>query len=332
MHCEMYAARPRSLWLGALGTLLLVGALACDRSVTPPESVEDPPGAKGVEGHADEASRGAEGVARLDPATLEEFGVELALAGPGAIEKTISLPAEVRPNEDRLAHIAPRFPGIARDVRARIGDRVKAGQVLAVIESEALAPFDLKTQIDGVVIAKHITRGEPVSREQAAFVVADLRDVWIDISVYQKDLALLRVGQPVIVSAGHELAEARGEISYLAPVVDEATRTATARVVLPNPEGVWRPGLFVTARVEVAREEVPLAVPRSALEVMGDQTVVFVQEADGFEPRAVQLGRRGDQHVEVTSGLAAGARYVARGGFTLKAELQRGEFAGGHAH
>ncbi len=330
MYAKTHAAHG-SAWLCALCAALLVGAPACHRNPSPPEEVEGHASVEGAGDHAEEQAH-AEGIARLDPATLEEFGVELAVAGPGSIEKSISLPAEVRPNEDRLAHIAPRFPGIARDVRARIGDRVKAGQVLAVIESEALAPFDLKTQLDGVVIAKHITRGEPVSREQAAFVVADLRDVWIDISVYQKDLALLRVGQPVVVSAGHELEEATGEIFYLAPVVDEATRTATARVVLPNPEGVWRPGLFVTARVEVAREEVPLAVPRSALEVLDDRTVVFVQEEDGFEPRAVQLGRRGDRHVEVVSGLAAGARYVARGGFTLKAELQRGEFAGGHAH
>jgi len=330
MHLEMHVRR-RSFWLGALAAALLIGGFACDRGTSLPENVEEHSETEGTGRHTDEDAH-AEGVARLDPATLEEFGVEITVAGPGAIERGISLPAEVRPNEDRLAHIAPRFPGIARDVRARIGDRVKAGQVLAVIESEALAPFDLKTQIDGVVIAKHITRGEPVSREQAAFVVADLRDVWIDISVYQKDLASVRVGQPVVISAGHELEEAPGQISYLAPVVNEATRTATARVLLPNSEGVWRPGLFVTARVEVGREKVPLAVPKSALEVMGGRTVVFAQEADGFEPRPVQLGRRGDQHVEVVSGLSPGERYVARGGFTLKAELQRGEFAGGHAH
>jgi cobalt-zinc-cadmium efflux system membrane fusion protein len=311
------------------GPLLL--ATACDRSARSPTGENRHAAEDRAEDHAGEEGH-ADGVVRLAPSALEEFGIELAVAGPGSIEKTISLPAEVRPNQDRLAHIAPRFPGIAREVRSRIGDRVKPGQVLAVIESEALAPFDLKTQIHGVVIAKHITRGEPVSREQAAFVVADLRDVWIDISVYQKDLALLRVGQPVVVSAGHDLEEARGEISYLAPVVDEATRTATARLVLPNPQGAWRPGLFVTARVEVAREEVPLVVPESALEAVDERTVVFVQVADGFEARAVSLGRRGDRHVEILSGLAPGARYVARGGFTLKAELQSGEFSGGHAH
>jgi cobalt-zinc-cadmium efflux system membrane fusion protein len=281
---------------------------------------------------AHEEGEGGEPRVRIDATTQQEFGIELATAGPGWIEKSTSLPAEVRPNQDRLAHIAPRFAGIAQEVHAHVGDTVKAGQVLAVVESEALSPFPLKTMLDGLVIEKHITRGEPVSREQAAFVVADLRDVWIDISVYQKDLPLLRVDQRVVVSAGHGLEEAEGRISYIAPVVDEETRTAIARVVLANPKGIWRPGLFVTARVEVERQEMPVAVPKTALEILDGRTVVFVEDEAGFEARAVNLGLGGDRHVEIRAGLAPGERYVARGAFTLKAELQRGELAGGHEH
>ena len=320
---------PRSIerCFGAL--LLLVSLSGCGSEQTEAPSAGE--AERSGEAHAEEEGGEARAV-RLDSETQKEFGIELATAGPGWIEKSTSLPAEVRPNQDRLAHIAPRFPGIAREVRAQIGDAVKAGQELAVIESEALAPYPLKTLIDGLVIEKHITRGEPVSREQAAFVVADLRDVWIDISVYQKDLPLVRLGQPVVVSAGHGLAEAEGRISYIAPIVDEETRTATARVILPNPEGIWRPGLFVTARVEVERREVPVAVPKTALETLDGRTTVFVENEAGFEARAVNLGLAGDRHAEIRAGLVAGERYVARGAFTLKAELERGELAGGHEH
>lgn len=306
-----------------MGCAAVLVGLACGGA---PDAPPD-----GPEHDAQEAGHGMEPV-RLAPETLAEFGIEVETAGPGIVERSVSLPAEVRPNQDRLAHIAPRFPGIVREVKADIGDEVKAGQVLAVVESEALAPFPLKTLIDGVVIQKHITRGEPVSREQVAFVVADLRDVWIDISVYQKDLAEVEVGQPVHVSAGHGLHEAEGRISYLSPVVDEATRTATARVVLPNPEGRWRPGLFVATRIRTAEMEVPLAIPRTALQQMGEETVVFLETPEGFAPRPVELGRRGEEHVEVTRGLEPGERYVARGGFTLKSELARETFSGGHGH
>ena len=269
---------------------------------------------------------------RLPPEVLTEFGIEVATAGPGPIERTIALPGEVRPNQDRLAHVAPRFAGIAREVRARIGDAVKAGQVMAIVESEALAPYPLKTQIDGVVIAKHITVGEPVSSDRDAFTVADLRDVWVDVSVYQNHLRDVQLGQPALISAGHGLEEARGTISYVSPVVDEETRTAIARVVLPNPGSVWRPGLFVTARIAVERVEVPVAVPLTALELVEGKTVVFVEGEHGFAARPVTLGRRDQTSVEVPAGLAPGERYVAKGGFTLKAELARGEMRGGHAH
>jgi cobalt-zinc-cadmium efflux system membrane fusion protein len=156
--------------------------------------------------------------------------------------------------------------------------------------------------------------------------------VWVDISVYQKDMPSVHVGQPVIVSAGHELEKAEGRISYISPVVDEGTRTATARVVLPNRDGSWRPGLFVTARIQVDRTEVSLAVPRTALVVLEDRTVIFARHDNGFEPRPVKLGLKGDLNVEIREGLAPGDRYVSRGGFTLKSELLRGQFAGGHGH
>ncbi|MDP3940308.1 MAG: efflux RND transporter periplasmic adaptor subunit [Deltaproteobacteria bacterium] len=269
---------------------------------------------------------------KLSPEVMREFGIELETAGPGIIEKVVSLPGEVRPNQDRLAHIAPRFAGIAREVRARIGDAVKAGQVLAIIESESLSPYPLKTLIDGLVIEKHLTLGEPVSSEQAAFVVADLRDLWVDISVYQKDLPFVRVGSAAEISAGPGLQKTRGKISYVSPIVNEATRTAIARVVLPNPEGTWLPGLFVTARVIAERMEVPVAVPETAIEHIEGKPVVFVQESDGFVAREVELRRRGQGSVEVASGLSAGERYAARGGFTIKAEMSRESFSGDHGH
>jgi cobalt-zinc-cadmium efflux system membrane fusion protein len=301
---------------------VLLGLLACEAGPETTPKLLDEPGQRS----------GEPPVVRLEPETLAEFGIELGIAGPGRVERSVVLPAEVRPNQDRLAHIAPRFPGIVRAVRADIGDHVEAGQVLAIVESEALSPFPLKTLIDGVVIQKHITRGEPVSREQAAFVVADLRDVWIDISVYQKDLVDIAIGQPVRVSAGHGLQEAEGRIAYLSPVVDEATRTATARVVLANPDGLWRPGLFVTARIRTAETEVPVAVPRTALQELRGEAVIFVETGAGLVAQPVRIGRQGESRVEIVEGLTAGQRYVSHGGFTLKSELARGSFSGGHAH
>jgi cobalt-zinc-cadmium efflux system membrane fusion protein len=283
--------------------------------------------------HDDAGDHHPDAVVRLSAAVLDEFGIEIADAGPGRIERSVHLPGEVHPNGDRLAHIVPRFAGIVTEVRKHIGDRVGKGDVLAVVESdESLAPYELKTLIDGTVIAKHVTQGEAVSRDHEAFVIADLQTVWVDLSVYQRDLARVRVGQAVHISPGEGREGAKGTISYVTPVVDVRSRTATARVVLPNPEGLWRPGMFVVGQVVVDAVEVAVAVPRTALETLDEKTVVFVESGDGLRARPVRLGRAGTTQVEVLSGLEPGERYVRRGGFTLKAELSKGVFGDGHAH
>ncbi|MFQ5426944.1 MAG: efflux RND transporter periplasmic adaptor subunit, partial [Gaiellales bacterium] len=262
-----------------------------------------------------------------------EFGIVVVAAGPGTIERFVSLPGEVRPNADRLAHIVPRYSGIVTDVRAHIGDTVKEHQVLALIESdESLAPYELRTLIPGTIIAKHITLGEAVSRDVDTYVIADLGTVWVDLTVYQRDVARVRVGQQVLITSGHGLPTVSGTIGYVTPVVDETTRTATARVVLPNRDGAWRPGMFITARVLIGEDRVAVAVPRAAIHTFEDRTVVFLETPGGFTPEPVRLGRAGETHVEVLSGLEPGERYVSQGGFTLKAELGKAAFGEGHGH
>ena len=287
------------------------------------------------DGHGDSAEEGEhhDDVVKLSPSEMKEFGVKVGAAGSGQITTYVVLPGEVLPNADHVAHIVPRYAGIVKEVRSRIGDTVRTGDVLALIESsESLTPYELKTLLDGTVIAKHITRGEAVTRDTQTFVIADLRDVWIELSVYQRDLARVKLGQRVLVSTGHHLPDVEGMISYVSPVVDEDTRTARARVVLQNGDGAWRPGMFVTGRVAVNAATVPVAVPHTALQTVEGSTVVFVQDEDGFEPRQVELGRTSTTHAEILSGLSIGERYVATGGFILKAELGKSELSEGHSH
>jgi cobalt-zinc-cadmium efflux system membrane fusion protein len=113
-------------------------------------------------------------------------------------------------------------------------------------------------------------------------------------------------------------------------VVGETTRSAEAHVHIPNPDGRWRPGLFVT--VEVVQEEVtvPVAVAPEAVQTYRDGSVVFAQYGDQFEVRPLELGRGDGQWVEVVKGLSAGEQYAARGSFVLKAEL--GKSGATHDH
>ncbi|MFH2052485.1 MAG: efflux RND transporter periplasmic adaptor subunit [bacterium] len=277
---------------------------------------------------------GEEAVAiELSDRDRDDYGIVVEGAGPGVLVRTLVLPGEIHPDDDNLAHLTARYDGVVTEVRARIGDRVVEGQVLAVIESdESLAPYPLKTMIGGTVIEKHITLGEAVSRDTRPFVVADLDTVWLDLFVNQRDLQSVVVGQPVRVEHRPTGTVVGGMIGYVAPVIDEDTRTATARVVLDNAGGRWRPGMFVTGTVEIGRRDVPLAVPLEAVFTVHEHPVVFVEGDHGFEPREVVLGEDDGRLVEIRAGLEPGDRIVVSGGFTLKAELEKSGFDDGHNH
>jgi len=312
-------------WLlaSAVATLLVWAAVAVparDASASAADEHADDHGDDHATDHADHADEPS----RFTVADFERHGVGLATAVAGMVDIGVELPAEVRPNGDRVAHLAPRFPGVVRQVRKSVGDRVAANEVLAVIESDNLTTYELRSAFAGTVIDRHIAPGESVTRESPAFIVADLTTVWVNIDVYQKVLPAIHVGQRVSISTRHDELEGGGEISYIAPVVDQATRTATARVVLDNPDGRWRPGLFVIATV--ARPmPAEVIVARRALHEFDGETAVFVADGDHFVARHVVVGEVGRTTASIESGLATGERYADEGSFLVKAELAKSE-------
>ena len=192
---------------------------------------------------------------------------------------------------------------------------------------EILSPFD------GTVIEKHITLGEVLAEDAEAFTIADLSSVWVNLTVYQKDLPFVHIGQPVTITSKQGNMISSGTVSYISPILFEETRTASARVVLNNAEGRWRPGLFVTAKVTVGETDVPIIVQKTALLTMDNETAVFVRTEEGFELKPVKLGRKSGTHVEIISGLEPGWQYVSSGAFTLKSELEKASFGSeGHGH
>jgi membrane fusion protein, heavy metal efflux system len=323
----MSGALGKRLAIASSTTPSLVGrhfALVLTISLLVGSALADPAGEEDEHDHAGETEGRAFTVAEF-----ERFGVRVGTAGPGLVDAAIELPGEVRPNGDRIAHLAPRFPGIAREVRKRVGDEVGAGEVMAVIEGDNLASFSLQAAFPGTVIDRHVSMGEVVGPDRAAFIVADLSNVWVEIDVYQRALDRVRPGQPVRISENRGQNVAEGVVSYVSPVVDQATRTARARVVLANPEGRWRPGAFVTV---LLLEPAPanVVVPRRAVHRVDRERVVFVVVGDHFEARPVMLGASGRSLVAITKGLESGERFADEDSFLVKAELAKGASAGHH--
>jgi len=154
--------------------------------------------------------------------------------------------------------------------------------------------------------------------------------VWVDLDVFRRDFGRLRVGQPARIDAGDGSPPVESTLAYLSPIGSVGTQSLLARVVLPNPDRSWRPGLFVTAEVEVQESPAAVAVAVEAIQRIRDWNVVFLAVDGVFEAQPVELGRRDRTHVEVVSGLSPGQRYAANGSFVLKAEA--GKSGATHDH
>ncbi len=200
-----------------------------------------------------------------------------------------------------------------------------AGDLRAVSADAGLTAYSIVSPLDGVVIAKHIATGEFFRDDHAAFTVADLSSVWVELDVYPKDLPSVRPGMTAEIFSEEDEAPLRGTVAYVGPMVSEETRTVPARIVLPNAEGRLRPGLFVTARIASEEVRVPVMIRRDALQRVEGDAAVFVRTDDGFNLRSVTVGRTDDACAEVLTGLEPGESYVTRGSFVLKAELGKAE-------
>jgi cobalt-zinc-cadmium efflux system membrane fusion protein len=273
-----------------------------------------------------------EDVVVLSTEVMEEFDIQLAQAGPGILHEEVILPGEIQFNREHVAYVTPRYDGTVLEIKARLADPVKKGQVLAILEStDTLRPFEVKAPFDGVITAYDVTLGETVEAGSPLFTVADLSTVWADLRIYQRDLGKIACGQPVVISGGHEGGEFRGKVAYIAPVIDEHTRTGLARVVVNNDENLWKPGQFIKGGVTVEEHKEAVVVPRTAVLEYEGETVVFVQTEEGLEPRPIVLGHSDAEFFAVESGLKPGESYVMRNPLSLKAELGKGSF-GGHQH
>ena len=343
---DAHAAMAR-MWAFAISAALIVGVVACGDVITTTASPAEP-GHDGEESHGGESreadhaddghaggehAEGEEEEIEISPEIQERFGIVVSPARPGPVAVTIDLPGEIRPDPDRIVHVKPRFPGTVTRVQKHVGDTVEAGETLAVIESsQALAPYVVKAAIDGVVIEEHAPIGEAVNTSHSLFTVADTSEVWVVLQVPTSDIRRVTKNDPVEILLPGSSEGKRGTIFFVNPVVDEVTRTASARIVMAN-EGGLNPGLFVTGRVAVAREDAALSVPTSALVRDGDGWVVFVREgSEHFSEQPVEVGLRGLDHASVVSGLEPGTEVVSKGAFLVKSAAARSEMGGGHSH
>ena len=190
--------------------------------------------------------------------------------------------------------------------------------------------YELVAPFDSVVVEKHLGLGEVVSESSNVFTLSDLSRVWATFGVTPKDLDKVLVGRNVKVSSPDMNAEVEGQVSYVGNLLGEQSRAATVRVKLANPQGAWRPGLFVSVAVVAHASEVAVSIPEEAIQTVEDKPSVFVRTPQGFQVQPVTLGRSDSGYVEVLKGLAVNTQVATAGSFVLKSELGKGSAE--HAH
>lgn len=304
-------------------TLLLPLALvACGGSESAPAKPTAEAEAKPA--HGEEGGH-EEGALKLTPEQIKAAGVEIATAGPATLRETLPLYGVVAPNAERVREVGARFPGVIRSVAKKIGDSVKQGETLATVESnESLQSYSVVASLPGVITARNANPGEQIG-EKSLFTIADLSTVWVELSLFPRDVAKVRVGQKVRVKSADAGLSTDGELVYVAPFGSSTNQTLTARVLVNNADRRWAPGLYVTADVTLAETAVALAIRNESVQNLEGRSVVFVKDADGFEPKAIKMGRIDDENSEVLEGIQAGDAYVTRNSYILKAELGKGE-------
>lgn len=348
-----------------------------------------------------------EGRVELSSEAITSSGIKSERATSQFIESTIELVGEVKANENALVRVMPLARGYISDVKVNLGDNVRKGQLLAVIQSRELAEikgeylssekhlelaqaeftrseelwkkqiisekeffaarqekagaeikresalykllalglsktqiqsflsekdgnlarYELRAPMNGVIIEKKIVEGNAITSDEAMnsplMVIADMSTVWVMLSVPMNDVSSIKPGQQAVISIeGSDISEV-GKIVYVDPILDEATRTAKARVVMSNGSRKWKAGMFVKAKITMGKVQVPLAVRLSGLQTFRDWNVVFLRDSNTFEIRPIEFGKRDKEWVEVVSGLRLNDEYVTENSYLIKADIEK---------
>ncbi len=217
-----------------------------------------------------------------------------------------------------------------------------AGKDADAANSAAIPHVTLYAYASGTVVERKVTQGQYVNAGDMLFTVADLSQVWIKADVYEEQLAAIRSGQQVDITAeaipGRTL---HGHVDFIEPSANPQTRTVPVHVHVANPGMHLLPGMFISASFVSTSAHPSIVIPRSAVIDSGTRKIVYLARANGvFEAREVQVGAPSEELYPVVAGLSTGDKVVLNGNFLIdsQAHLSSGmaglyggskEFAGG---
>jgi Cu(I)/Ag(I) efflux system membrane fusion protein len=265
---------------------------------------------------------------------------------PGQAIASVYSPTYIAAQEEYLLTLesVQKLKGAGKDV-VQINNRLLQAarrklQLLNIPESEIVHlehtrrvndNMTIYAQFGGTVMERQLLPGSFIMPGDKLYAVSDLSTVWMYADLYEKDIANVQVGQEVNVASSAYPGETfTGQVTFINPVLDDATRTVKVRVEMGNPGGKLKPNLFVRAAINVPLAE-SLVIPVSSLLDTGTRKVVFVmQDTDTFVKRDIVIGQEADGYIQVLSGLQPGDTVVTAAAFLIDSQTQLGQY-GSHA-
>ena len=308
--------------ISALTLAVLLGACGGAKPAGEPGHEDESQAEAG--GHEEEGHEEAMDRTTIAAKVAQDAGIRVAPAAAGVIADEHEVQGLLTPVEGRVAKVMARFPGPIRTLRANVGDRVRAGQPLATIESNlSLTTYTVPAPISCVVLARNASIGTVAGEGAALYEIADLSELWVDLHIFGADAQHITAGVPVLVTRMSDGVTAETTLERVLPGTATASQSTVARATIRNLDGLWRPGSAVKARVTVDHQPVNLVVPLGALQTAGEDDVVYVRRGDTYVTRPVRGGRRDAQRVEIVSGLKAGEQVVVEQSFLVKADIEK---------
>ena len=275
-------------------------------------------------GHADEDDHphdDDENTSRIGSDMAVQVGIETTVATGQTLHQTITSYGVLSTGPEQLSHMRARFSGLITSVQASIGDTVKAGDLLAEVESdESLKKYSVRAPISGMVVQRHANTGE-VTKDQVLFSIANFDTLWAEFRIYPAQRNNVFAQQAVEIASDQQIIA--GKISHIIPTLDKPYQLA--RVPLDNQKLGLSPGLLVEGRIVIDTFNVSLAVDKNGVQQLGGRSGVFIKEGESYQFVPLTLGRMDDHYVEVLDGLEEGQQYVNQNSYLIKADIEKSE-------
>jgi multidrug efflux pump subunit AcrA (membrane-fusion protein) len=254
---------------------------------------------------------------KTEPAQLSNLGMTLKAAG------------RISANLNKTAKVTSTFEGRLTRLNFDLNDPVKAGDVVALVESPELLgkALELKASIDGVIIERSATAGEQVDKSKTIYTISDPAQLWAIAEVKERDIAAVKLGQDAAFTMlAFPDEKFHGQVVLIGNQVEVGSRTVEVRIAVDNADGRLKPGMFADVEIITTILDNVLLLPDGALQTDGENQIIFVAlDGKKFEKRTVKLGLEQSGRVQILSGVKAGENVVTEGSFILKSEMLKGQ-------